>query len=61
VDTDEKSPYILHSEVEKVIKQKMHKKATDDNVPGDVFKLLPHDHQMLIHMFSSCCEHSCTS
>ena len=41
VDTDEKSPYILKSEVEKAIKEMRNKKATaDDDVPGDVLKLL---------------------
>jgi hypothetical protein len=41
VDTDEKGPYILQSEVEKVIKEMRNKKATgDDDVPGDVLKLL---------------------
>ena len=41
VDTDEKSPYILQSEVEKAIKEMRNKKATgDDDVPGDVLKLL---------------------
>ena len=41
VDTDEKGPYILQSEVEKAIKEMRNKKATgDDNVPGDVLKLL---------------------
>jgi hypothetical protein len=41
VDTDEKGPYILQSEVEKVIKKMRNKKATgDDDVPGDVLKLL---------------------
>jgi hypothetical protein len=42
VDTDEKGPYILQSEVEKAIKQMRNKKATgdDDDVPGDVLKLL---------------------
>jgi hypothetical protein len=41
VDTDEKGPYILQSEVEKAIKEMRNKKATgDDDVPGDVFKLL---------------------
>jgi len=34
-------PYILQSEVEKAIKGMRNKKATgDDDVPGDVFKLL---------------------
>jgi broad-specificity NMP kinase len=37
VDTDEESPYILQSEVEKAIKEMRNKKATeDDDVPGDV-------------------------
>ena len=44
VDTDEKSPYILQSEVEKAIKEMKNRKATgdddDDDVPGDVLKLL---------------------
>ena len=41
VDTDETGPYILQSEVEKAIKEMRNKKATgDDDVPGDVLKLL---------------------
>ena len=41
VDADEKGPYILQSEVEKAIKEMRNKKATgDDDVPGDVLKLL---------------------
>jgi hypothetical protein len=41
VDTDEKGPYILQSEVEKAIKEMRNKKATgDDDVPEDVLKLL---------------------
>ena len=41
VDTDEKGPYILQSEVEKAIKEKGNRKATgDDDVPGNVLKLL---------------------
>jgi len=41
VDTDEKGPYILQCEVEKAIKKLRNKKATgDDDVPGDVRKLL---------------------
>jgi hypothetical protein len=41
VDTDEKGPYILQSEVGKAIKEMGNKKATgDDDVPGDVLKLL---------------------
>jgi hypothetical protein len=41
VDTDEKGPYILQSEVENAMKEMGNKKATaDDAVPGDVLKLL---------------------
>ena len=41
VDTDEKGPHILQSEVEKAIKDLRNRKATgDDDIPGDVFKLL---------------------
>ncbi|PNF26114.1 hypothetical protein B7P43_G04456 [Cryptotermes secundus] len=41
VDTDEKGPYILQSEVEKAIKEMRKGKATgDDDVPADVLKLL---------------------
>ena len=41
VDTDEKGPHILKSEVEKAIKEMRNRKATGDNdTPGDVFKLL---------------------
>ena len=41
VDTDQKGPYILQSEEEKAIKEMRNKKATgDDDVPGDVLKLL---------------------
>jgi len=41
VDTDKKGPYILQSEVENTIKEMRNKKATgDDDVPGDVLKLL---------------------
>ena len=41
VDTDEKGPYILPSEVEKAIKEMRNKKAAGDyDVPGDVLKLL---------------------
>ena len=40
VQSDEKGPYILQSEVEKAIKEIRNKKATgDDDVPGDVLKL----------------------
>jgi len=39
--TDEKGPYILQSEVVKAIKEMRNKKATgDDDVPGDVLRLL---------------------
>jgi hypothetical protein len=41
VDGDEKGPYILQSEVEIAIKEMRNKKAAgDDDVPGDVLKLL---------------------
>jgi hypothetical protein len=41
VDTNDKGPYILHSEVEKAIKEMRNKKATgDDDVPGVVLKLM---------------------
>jgi len=41
VDTDNKGSYILQSEVDKAIKEMRNKKATgDDEVPGDVLKLL---------------------
>ena len=41
VDTDEKGPFILKSEVEKAVKEMRNSKATvDDDVPGDVLKLL---------------------
>jgi hypothetical protein len=44
VDEDVKGPYILQSEVEKAIKEMRDKKATgDDDVPGDVLKLLGED------------------
>jgi hypothetical protein len=40
VDADEKSPYILQSEVEKAIKKMRNKKVTgDDDLPEDVLKL----------------------
>jgi hypothetical protein len=41
VDTGDKGPYILHSEVEKSIKEMRNKKATgDDDVPGNVLKIV---------------------
>ena len=41
VDTDEKGPHILQSEVEKAIKEMGNRKATgEDDIPGDVLKLL---------------------
>ena len=41
VDTDEKGPYILQSEVGKAVKEMRNRKATgDDDVSGDVLKLL---------------------
>jgi hypothetical protein len=43
VDEDEKGPYILQSEVEKAIKEMRDKATGDDDVPGDVLKLLGED------------------
>jgi hypothetical protein len=44
VDKDKKGLFILHSKVEKAIKDMKHKKATGDgNVSGDVLKLLGGD------------------
>jgi hypothetical protein len=43
VDADEKGLYILQSEVEKAIMEMRNKKATGDDVPGDVLKLLGED------------------
>jgi hypothetical protein len=44
VDEDDKGAYILQSEVEKAIKEMRDKKATgDDDVPGNVLKLLGED------------------
>jgi len=44
VDTDEKDPYILQSEVENAVNEMRNRKATgDDDVPGDVLKLLGED------------------
>ena len=41
VDTHQKGPYILQSELEKAIKEMRNKKVTgDDDLPGDVLKLL---------------------
>jgi predicted DNA-binding protein len=41
IDTDETGPYILQSEVEKAIKEMRDSMSTrDDDVPGDVLKLL---------------------
>jgi len=41
VNAEEKGPYILQSEVENAIKEMRNKKTTgDDNVPGDVLKLM---------------------
>jgi len=40
-DTDKKGPYTLQGEVEKAIKEMRSRKAVrDDDVPGDVLKLL---------------------
>ena len=40
VDTDEKGPHVLQSEVEKAIKEIRNKATGDEDVPGDVLKLL---------------------
>jgi hypothetical protein len=41
VGTDERGQYILQSEVEKSVKEMRNRKATrNDDVPGDVLKLL---------------------
>jgi hypothetical protein len=58
VDTDEKGPYILQSEVEKAVKEMRNRKATgDDDVPGDVLKLLGGgDLKILTKLISTICE-----
>jgi len=44
VNADEKGPYILQREVQKAIKENRHKKNTeDDDVPGDILKVLGED------------------
>jgi hypothetical protein len=44
VGADHKGPHILHSEVEKAIKEMRDKKATgDDDIPVEVLKLLGED------------------
>jgi hypothetical protein len=44
VDADKKDPCILHSGVEKAIKEMRDKRTTgDDDVLGDVFKLMRED------------------
>ena len=45
MNADEKRIYVLHSEVGKAIKEMKDKMATgdDDDVPGDVLKLLGED------------------
>jgi hypothetical protein len=49
IDEDEKGPYLFQSEVEKAIKEIRDKKATgDDDVPGDVLKLLGEDGLRLV-------------
>ena len=57
VDTDEKGPYILQSEVEKAIKEMRNKKATgDDHVPGDVLKLLGGGGLTIMTKLNTICE-----
>ena len=54
VDTDEKGPYIVQSEVEKAIKEMRNMKATgDDDVPGDVLRLLGEGYRALEDMMIS--------
>jgi hypothetical protein len=44
VDTDDKGPYMLHSEAENVTKEMRNKKATGyDNVLGDILTLTGRD------------------
>jgi hypothetical protein len=44
VDTDDKGPYMLHSEAENFTKEMTDKKATGyDNVPGDILTLSGRD------------------
>jgi hypothetical protein len=43
IDADKRGPYILQSEVRKAIKDMRDKKATGDDVLGDVLKLLGND------------------
>ena len=47
VEADKKGPYSLHSEVEKVIKM-WDKKATWDDVPRDILKVLGKDELILM-------------
>lgn len=54
VDAEENGPYILQSEGEKAIKEMRDEKATgDDNVPGDVFKLLGEDGRRIMTQLTS--------
>ena len=54
VDTDEKGPHILQSKVEKAIKEMGNKKATgDDDIPGDVHKLLGEDSSKIMKILGN--------
>jgi hypothetical protein len=55
VDKDEKSPYVLNSEVEEAIKEMKEKKAIgDDDIPGRIFKLLEEDVlKIMTHMINN--------
>ena len=58
VDTDDRGPYILQSEVENAIKEMRNRKATDDDdVPGDVLKLLGEGgFKLLTKLINTICE-----
>jgi hypothetical protein len=53
VDEDEKGPYILQSEVEKAINMRDKRATGDDDVPGDVFKLLGDGLKLIIQLINS--------
>jgi hypothetical protein len=54
VDEEEKGSYILHSEVEKGNKEMRNKKATGDDVPGDVLRVLgENDLKIMKHMINT--------
>ena len=54
MDEEEKGSYILHSEGEKAIKEMRNKKATGDDVPGDVLRVLgENDLKIMKHMINT--------